>query len=81
MIVSSYANFFSLIIFGLFLLPAMVLGLLGQKAEKISLKSAMKWYGVIISIPMMALIFGATSKQMIQFSIFILYEIFLVYAY
>ena len=81
MIVSSYANFFSLSIFGLFLLPAVALGLLGQKAEKIGLKSAMKWYGVIISIPMMALIFGATSKQMIQFSIFILYEIFLVYAY
>lgn len=72
MVISSYANFFSLFIFSLFLLPAIILGTLGKK---------IKWYGIIISVPMLVLLFGLTSKQMIQFVMFIVFETMLVYAY
>ncbi len=72
MIISSYANFFSLLIFSLFLIPAIVLGILGKK---------IKWYGIIISIPILCLLFGLTSKQMIQFAVFIVCETILIFSY
>ena len=81
MTVSSYSNFFSLFIFGLFMIPAVILGLLGKKTEKIGINHALKRYGMIISIPMMILLFGLNSKQMIQFLAFVLYEVLLVYIY
>lgn len=81
MTVSSYSNFFSLFIFGLFMIPALILGLLGKKTKKIGINYALKSYGMIISIPMMILLFGLNSKQMFQFVAFILYEVLLVYIY
>ena len=72
MVISSYANFFSLFIFALFLIPAVVLGVLGKK---------IKWYGIIASVPMMILLFGLNSKQMLQFAIFIVCETLLIYFY
>ena len=81
MTVSSYSNFFSLFIFGIFMIPAVILGLLGKKTKKIGINYALKRYGMIISIPMMVLLFGLNSKQMIQFVAFILYEVLLVYIY
>ena len=81
MTVSSYSNFFSLFIFSLFMIPAVILGLLGTKTKKIGINYALKCYGMIISIPMMILLFGLNSKQMIQFVAFVLYEVLLVYIY
>jgi len=72
MVISSYANFFSLFIFSLFLIPAIVLGMLGKK---------IKWYGIIISIPALCLLFGLTSNQMIQFAVFIVCETILIFSY
>lgn len=72
MVISSYTNFFSLFIFAIFLIPAVILGILGKK---------IKWYGILVSLPMLCLLFGLTSKQMLQFVIFIIYETVLVYAY
>ena len=81
MVISSYTNFFSLFIYALFLIPAVVLGLLGKKIKSFKICAAMKWYGMIISIPMIVLLFGLTSRQMFQFIVFILCEILLIYAY
>ena len=81
MVISSYTNFFSLFIYALFLIPAVVLGLLGKKIKSFKICDAMKWYGMIISIPMIVLLFGLTSRQMFQFIVFILCEILLIYTY
>lgn len=72
MVISSYANFFSLFIFSLFLFPAAVLGALGKK---------IKWYGIVVSIPMLCLLFGLASKQMMQFIAFIICETTLIFSY
>lgn len=72
MTINSYANFFSLVVFAVFLIPAIILGITGKK---------MKWYGMIISVPMIVLLFGLTSKQMLQFIIFTVCEMALIYGY
>lgn len=72
MVISSYANFFSLFIFTIFLAPAAILGIMGKK---------IKWYGIIVSIPMLVLLLGITSLQMLHFLIFIVCETFLIYFY
>lgn len=84
MIISPYANFFSLFILAFFLVPAVILGILGEKTERFGVLirgTAIKWYGIIASIPMMVLLFGLTSIQMFQFVTFILCETLLIYAY
>ncbi|MDL2310810.1 D-alanyl-lipoteichoic acid biosynthesis protein DltB [Peptostreptococcaceae bacterium OttesenSCG-928-C18] len=72
---SQYSDFFSLYIYFLLLLPAIILGLLGKK---------IKYYGFIVSIPALLMIFlqSATLSwdlknyyKLIQFIIFIAFEL------
>ena len=72
MVIDQYSNFFSLYIYIGMLIPAIILGLFGKK---------IKWYGMLVSIPALILIFGLNSKQMFQFLGFIVVETFLVFLY
>lgn len=72
MVITQYSNFFSLIIYGLLLIPAAVLGFSGQK---------IKWYGMLISIPSLCLVMGLHSHQMLQFVIFLACEAVLLMGY
>ena len=72
MTVAQYTDFFSLIIFGVLLIPAVILGVCGKK---------IKYYGMFVSIPALCMIFGMKSFQMIQFLIFIACEFILIIGY
>lgn len=77
-------KFFLIIYSCVFLVPAVILGILGEKTERFGVLirgTVIKWYGIIASIPMMVLLFGLTSIQMFQFVTFILCETLLIYAY
>jgi len=69
---SMYSGVFSIVIMVSFMLPAVIAGLSGK---------SVKWLGMLASIPMIALIMGLHSKQMIQFLMFIVCEIILVFGY
>ena len=47
---SAYGSFFSLYIFGLLLIPAVILGLCGCR---------LKYYGMLLSIPLLCSLLGA----------------------
>lgn len=54
------------------LLPAVVLNLMGKK---------IKYYGMLLNIPMLILLLGCRSLQMAQFVIFIVCEFIVIYGY
>lgn len=72
MVFTQYSNLFSLFIFSILLIPAVIMGFLGKK---------MKWYGVAVSIPSLCLIMGLHSRQMLQFAVFLICETILVMGY
>lgn len=69
MVITQYSNFFSLYIYAILLLPAIVLGLCGKH---------LKWYGMFLSIPSLCLLMGMGSRQMLQFLIYIVCEMLLI---
>lgn len=71
MAITPYSSFFSLIVFFLFLLPAIFLGI----KEK-SIKS----YGMIISIPMLMLVMGISLK-LLEFLIFLIYQLIIIFVF
>lgn len=72
MVFAQYSNFLSLFVFSLFLVPKIVLGMLGKR---------IKWYGAFISVPTLCLIYGTQSKQMLQFLVFLIFELLLIAGY
>lgn len=72
MVFSQYGSIFSVIMFTLMLLPAIVLNLMGKK---------IKYYGMLLNIPMLMLLLGYRSLQMAQFIIFIVCEFIVIYGY
>ena len=72
MVIMPYSNFFSIYIFAILLLPAVILGLLGKN---------IKWYGILVSFPMVAVIVGLPSLHLFLFLIFLICELILIYSY
>ncbi|MEQ8156441.1 MAG: D-alanyl-lipoteichoic acid biosynthesis protein DltB [Clostridiaceae bacterium] len=69
---SQYGDYLYLYILILSLIPAVVLGLMGKR---------IKYYGVFISVIMIALILGVKSRQMLLFAMFIIGEISIILIY
>ncbi len=72
MVFTQYSNFFSLLIFTSLLIPGIILGVCGRK---------IKWYGMLVSLPSLCLIMGFHSIQMLQFLMFIIFEVLLIIGY
>lgn len=72
MVFSQYGSIFSVILFTLLLIPAVILNLCGKR---------IKYYGMFLNIPMLILLLGLHSLQMIQFLVFIFCEFILIYGY
>ena len=75
---SQYSDFFSIYIYVLLLIPAVILGLLGKK---------IKYYGILVSIPALLMLFIQsidlswnikTYYKLIQFIVFIVSELILI---
>lgn len=66
---SAYGSFFSLYIYGLLLVPAIVLGLCGRR---------LKYYGMLLSIPLIWSLLGA---DLAHFSLFLAWEFFLLFIF
>lgn len=62
LIVEQYSSLFSLYLYGLLVLPAVVLCLLGRKS---------KWMSCVISTAMIVLLLGPLSLQMWEFAVFL----------
>lgn len=69
MVITEYGNMFSLYMFGLLLLPAVVMGCLGKKIH---------YYGVVISIPILYMLMGEHLKN---FLIILCLDIAILYLY
>ena len=69
MVITEYGNMFSLYIFGLLLLPAVVMGCLGKKIH---------YYGMVISIPILYMLMGEHLKN---FLIILCLDIVILYLY
>lgn len=69
MVITEYGNMFSLYIFGLLLLPAVVMGCLGKKIH---------YYGIVISIPILYMLMGEHLKN---FLIILCLDIAILYLY
>lgn len=72
MSITQYADFFSLCIMLPLFIPAIILGILGK---------SIKYYAAVISIPVFGLLMGFNSLQTMQFTIFIIFEVLLIYTY
>lgn len=69
MVITEYGNMFSLYMFGLLLLPAVVMGCLGKKIH---------YYGIVISIPILYMLMGEHLKN---FLIILCLDIAILYLY
>ena len=69
MVITEYGNMFSLYMFGLLLLPAVVMGCLGKKIH---------YYGMVISIPVLYMLMGEHLKN---FLIILCLDIAILYIY
>lgn len=69
MVITEYGNMFSLYIFGLLLLPAVIMGCLGKKIH---------YYGMVISIPILYMLMGEHLKN---FLIILCLDIAILYLY
>mgnify|MGYP005757355901 FL=1 len=72
MVFAQYGNFFSVVLFTLFLIPAIVMNLFGKR---------IKYVGMILNVIMLILFLGLNSLQMFQFLVFIICEMILLYIY
>ena len=68
--IDEYGDFLSLIIFAILLLPAIILGCMGLR---------IKWYGIVISIPILYGIIGDRLKYFMVVSTIMLFILFLYY--
>ncbi|MBO6204449.1 MAG: D-alanyl-lipoteichoic acid biosynthesis protein DltB [Selenomonas sp.] len=68
--IAEYGDFLSLIIFAILLLPAIILGCMGLR---------IKWYGIVISIPILYGIIGDRLKNFMVVSTIMLFILFLYY--
>lgn len=69
---TQYSSMFTLFLFSMLLVPAVVLGLCGIRT---------KWYGMLVSIPALVLIMGLHTVQMAQFLLFVAGEMILISGY
>ena len=67
--VTAYDGLYSLLVFTVFLLPAVIAGIFGRQ---------LRWYGILISVPMLYMLCVGRLKQ---FLIFFVVELLLVYVY
>ncbi len=72
MVLTLYSDFFSLLIFGLLLIPSVILGFCEKNQ---------KWCGIITSFFALMLIFGLGTLKMLQFVFFLVFEMLLVKIY
>ncbi len=72
MVFAQYGNFFSVVLFTLFLIPAVIMNLLGKR---------IKYMGMILNVIMLVLFLGLNSLQMFQFLVFMICEIILLYLF
>lgn len=72
MTLTQYGNIFYLYILLIALIPAIVLGILGKKT---------KYYGFIISVPMILMVLGYKTFELYNFLFFIVAELFIVFCY
>ena len=72
MVFSQYGSIFSVILFTLLLIPAVILNMCGKR---------IKYYGMLLNIPMLIFLLGLHSLQMLQFLVFIVCELILIYGY
>ncbi len=72
MVFSQYGSIFSVFLFTLLLIPAVILNLCGKR---------IKYYGMLLNIPMLIFLLGLHSLQMLQFLVFIVCELILIYGY
>lgn len=72
MVFSQYGSIFSVIMFSLLLIPAVFMNLYGKR---------IKYYGMLLNIPMLMFLLGTKTLQMFQFLIFIVCELILIYGY
>lgn len=72
MTITQYGSYFSLIIYGFMLIPAVVLGLLGKK---------IKYYGVLFAFPAIVIMMGLHSSQIKHLAAFLIYELLLITIY
>ena len=64
MVFAQYGNFFSVVLFTLFLIPAIVMNLLGRR---------IKYMGMILNVLMLVLFLG--TKQSSDVPVFIVYDL------
>lgn len=69
---TQYGDYLYLYILLLSFIPAIIMGLKGKK---------IKYYGLVVSVPMVLLIVGTASYQIYLFMMFILWELALTYLY
>lgn len=72
MVFTQYGSLFTVVLFTLFLLPAVLMNLLGKK---------IKLYGMLLNIPMLFLLLGLNTIQFKQFILFIAGELVLIMGY
>lgn len=72
MIIHQYEDWFYFYILFLTLIPAIILGVKGKK---------IKYYGLIVSIFMVTMMLGYSSKKMLLFIMFLIGELILIYFY
>ena len=69
---TQYGSIFTIFLFTLFLAPTVIVNLL---------KIRIKYYGFLLSIPMIILIMGTTGIQLKLFIVFLICELILIYGY
>lgn len=69
---TQYGSIFTIFLFTLFLAPTVIVNLL---------KIRIKYYGLLLSIPMIILIMGTTGIQLKLFIVFLICELILIYGY
>lgn len=69
MVIAEYGNMFALYIFGLFLLPAVIIGCLGKKIH---------YYGMVINVPILYMLMGEHLKN---FLIILSADLIILYIY
>lgn len=70
MTISEYGSIFSIVIFGYLLFPGVVLGCLGR---------SIKYYAILISLPILYLLMGKTKSE--YFIVFLVFEYLLILVY
>lgn len=72
MVFAQYGSIFSVMLFTFMLIPAAVIRLCGKRQ---------KYYGLLLNVLMLVLLLGYHSLQMLQFLVFIVCELILIYGF